>query len=509
VLPDGLDYETLPEELQWVYDEIEIWFLERKVRMEGPCRDFIMQEDVSSLFPTNCNLEQLCNKDERGETIMKPRCYLEKACSLALLSNGREAIKEVLSHPEPLWPEFSQNSLIVAAFIGEENLIRWLLENDANAIGHINTRPKIFGTALFAAVLSGKSGITSLLLNYGARPHDIEDLFSWAVIKNDVEMVQVLLKHKQLDPNKHIGPGVDPLLLLACKMGFPQIVAALLNDPRIDPDQRNYSGMTPLIAALNSGNICSVQLLQDRSVNPSSRTGTNDCSLYVAAQKGQDDTVNMLLQRPDVNPNSISRHGQTPLMAAVLNNHEKVIDSLLYSPRVNPNTELLDQGTVLVIAAERGQTHIVQKLLRRQDIDVNAMNSKGETAISLAATNRHVESFTLLINRTDLVLGRGKLGEPGSLVDLTNRRILVTLLDRFPTGRVNEAGRWGRILLIQACKRRDFGLVADLLKSGADPDQRDYQGSALEYARRKNWENYVTLLQKYQRSTTTTTSAGA
>ncbi|QKX54879.1 uncharacterized protein TRUGW13939_01969 [Talaromyces rugulosus] len=502
VLPNKLNYERLPGNLRWVQDEVEIWFLERKVRQETACLYFVMQEGVSSLFPTNCNLEQLCNKDERGETIIKPLYYLEKACYLAFLCGGREGIKNALDHAGPLWPEFAQNSLIVAAFIGEEGLIRWLLEKNVNAREDINTRSKLFGTALLAAVLNCSSRIASLLLNCGARQHGMDDLFGWAVMKNDVEMVQLLLSYKHLDPNKHFGPGVDPVLFIACKHGFSDMVQVLLNDPRIDPYQPTHFGMTPLLAARRSGNEQTMMIIHGRGVTdlysvPIYQPNPDDCPLLRAAAMGQDDTVKLLLQRPDLDPNLESRGGLTPLMVAARNNHEDVIDSLLKSDRVDPNMRCWKHGTVLISAAERGQTRIVEMLLQRKDIDVNIDNQK---VIAHAAINGHEGCFDLLVERIDPKIMKGELGKRGFLLNVVNRRIMLKLLDRFPQLKINKRGAQdGRTLLIHACVHRNIGLVEQLLERGADPEMRNYSGrNALDYARKENLGEYVELLQRYQ-----------
>ena len=92
----------------------------------------------------------------------------------------------------------------------------------------------------------------------------------------------------------------ESILLLACKIGNPEIVSILLEDPEIDPNLGNASRPTPpLQEACYRGNLEIVCKLLEHP-----RIDVNyGIPLYGACRSGNVDVVNRLLSTPNVSVN--------------------------------------------------------------------------------------------------------------------------------------------------------------------------------------------------------------
>lgn len=357
--------------MDWVRNETAIWLLEVKLETEDECRDFLSQHDARSLFPKECEFKRICKRNRHGKIIMKPRYYVMCACYLAVKYCGREILRDILPQVSlrPLWPEFSKHKLIVAAFMGESHLAERLLQLNKHERKNINYTSNILGNALFAAIVGHDSRTAQLLLDYDADSHAVEttskgeNLLCWAVRINDFEMVEVLLGAKGLDPNKCIGDGGDTLLILACRNGSCETVEALLQDPRIKPNEPNQlnTSMTPLL---------------------------------VAAESGQTGAVDMLLRRSGVAVNAMNMNHDTALSLAATGGYVEMFRMLIHNKRISFTVgKFGEDGFFLGVRC----CEIMGILLRNFPARLNERGYKSRTALIQASMESHIDLVSMLL----------------------------------------------------------------------------------------------------------------
>lgn len=235
----------------------------------------------------------------------------------ALVAKGMRADIYDLRGRYPLFAAVGANSVPVAAFV---------LEKGARA-DEENSR------ALVTASEKNSNALVALLLEHGADPNAKIGL--WAAFKQNAKpeegkplinavrqrnlaMVHTLLEHKA-DPNAMDGEPLKQAL------ANPEMVKLLLangasvrengvltsvvqrNDTVLlklflakgaDPDNRTWSGRTPLQAAAEAGNVEIMKLLLEAGASVNKRgVGGDKTPLMYAAQNGHVEAVKLLLAR--------------------------------------------------------------------------------------------------------------------------------------------------------------------------------------------------------------------
>lgn len=165
--------------------------------------------------------------------------------------------------------------------------------------------------------------------------------------------------------------------------GNTELVATLLQDPRVDPaEMDNYA----IRWAANHGHTAVVALLlQDPRVNPTARY---DSALHSAIQNRYTEIVKLLLSHPLVDP---AANYNSAIQRAVLSNSPDTLHLLLQDPRVDPT---IVNNKPIRMAAKSGYTSIVKLLLQDERVDPTAKNSE---TIRLAARYGHIYIVALLL----------------------------------------------------------------------------------------------------------------
>ena len=154
----------------------------------------------------------------------------------------------------------------------------------------------------------------------------------WASESGHEEMVKLLLRRKDVNPNWRIDDGRTPLLC-AAKGGHEGVVKLLLGWNDVNSNTKDHDGSTPLwyegIAKL---------LLRRKKVNPNSRDTFGNTPLLYATKGGHEGLVKLLLSRKVVNPDSRDNSGQTPLSCAAGGGHEGIVKLLLDRKEVDASS---------------------------------------------------------------------------------------------------------------------------------------------------------------------------
>ena len=159
-------------------------------------------------------------------------------------------------------------------------------------------------------------------------------LLSLAVIRNNIEMAELLLKYKA-DVNAEVDL-TDSVLIGAVDNNNMEMVKLLLSYGA-DIDYQGFRGRTALFSSLNKGgenkeNIEMVKLLiknkADVNIAYDGDYGNEETPLMYAAMKGYKETVKILIEnKADINKRNI--YNANALIYAYIYGHEDIADILL------------------------------------------------------------------------------------------------------------------------------------------------------------------------------------
>lgn len=162
------------------------------------------------------------------------------------------------------------------------------------------------------------------------------------------------------DINQQTNKGLSALMAAAARGDNRLIVLLLEHNAR--PDQLNNRGGTALMYAAAMNNIESINLLISHKADVNIRAENGWTALTLAAAKGNETIVNNLLNAT-ANPNIPDVYGWTPLMRAI--EHDRMKSSAV--------------------------------LIRNQKTQLNRINSKGQSALHIAAGLARCDTVKLLI----------------------------------------------------------------------------------------------------------------
>ena len=131
-----------------------------------------------------------------------------------------------------------------------------------------------------------------------------------------------------------------------------------------------------------------------------------------------------------------------------------------------------DNGTLLCIAACMGYAAIVMELLSRPGIDVNLAQETGATPLFFAAQQGHVAVVKLLMDTRgiNVNLVTEQYNTPLCIAAILGREEVVRLLLEAPDIKINARKDDGASALFSAAQDNFPGIVALLIKRGADVD---------------------------------------
>ena len=242
--------------------------------------------------------------------------------------NGHRQVVEILLEkgvdPNVQNGEQGVTALIQASISGHYQVVEMLLKKGADP----NTRGSTMKmTALMFACFNGYSNIIEILLCYKANPHicgsQNVDSFGFAVIKGDIEILKIFLKHTKWSlQNTSMGWHC------ACQHGRVPIITFLSNRLEIDPDRTDLiiscvegdlgsvvdqlmsgkitphvqfvHGVTPLMISSSCGHTDIVEALITAGVNINKTDEFGCTAVDFAEEAEQDATMNILLQHGGV-----------------------------------------------------------------------------------------------------------------------------------------------------------------------------------------------------------------
>jgi ankyrin repeat protein len=152
------------------------------------------------------------------------------------------------------------------------------------------------------------------------------------------------------------------------------------------------NGDTALIAVsrINNAAECVRLIAEGVNVNESLAAHAGVGALYIAAQNGQKEVVNILLAAGANVNQSRETNGETPLYIAVRQNHTEIVGILLTAKANAKSIGLLHIAVGMCCDGNRSAYSIVKQLIAA-GADVNQFNQKGETPLHIAAMEDNIK----------------------------------------------------------------------------------------------------------------------
>ncbi|KAB2871610.1 MAG: hypothetical protein F9K37_02755 [Bacteroidales bacterium] len=217
---------------------------------------------------------------------------------------------------------------------------------------------------------------------------------------NDLELKEdhLIFRHSR---NSSYGYQEEPdtlssgqLLLSYSDSGDIDKVRALLL-LKVDPNFREYDGITPLMLATQNGHYEVAKLLLDSSANPNLLPLDGNSALH-AAVRAANDSIAELLINYQANVNQTNTLDLTPLHYSVWFGLPYITDLLLYNG-ADPNKKDFLGNTPLIFSVYNG-TVISSQLLLEYGADPNLCNIKGVSPFMIASQYNDTLLANLLIS---------------------------------------------------------------------------------------------------------------
>ena len=218
---------------------------------------------------------------------------------------------------------------------------------------------------------------------------------------DDREALAILLQQTNIDTNVKTTKGLTPFLYAASR-GKMVSFEVLLNDGRVDVDERDYDDQTAteLINSLgkeieaHKAEELLAKAKADKAEAAKSQTAKAEAAiqrteaLYItmqrAIQKKNYSQMRAIIEDPDYNPNRVGALDQrTALHTAAHDDNREALAILLEQTSIDTNVKTTDGLTPFLYAASRGKMVSLEVLLNDGRVDVDERDGKDQTAMEL------------------------------------------------------------------------------------------------------------------------------
>lgn len=432
------------------------------------------------------------------------------------------------------------NALHLAASNGHIDVVNLMILLQKNKI-KLDNKDKEGNTALILAANEGHYQVCIALLKAGADPLSTneygENAMHFAAYDGKVELVKMLLVHKQLIDSKTkegstplicsakgeshsevcevlLKAGADPLLKnedgwnamhLAVLAGNSEIVKMLCVHKQLI-DSQIKEGKTPLMLAAREGDlkVFDVLLKAGADLRKIDQDGWN--AMHLAAINGHTEIVKILSAHKQLIDSKI-KLGQTPLLLATEEGHLETCEVLLKAG-ANPLTIYEDDWNAMHLAASEGKTKIVKLLLVHKQL-IDSKIKMGHTPLLLAAQKGHLEICEVLLKAGANPLATDENSENAMHSAADEGKIGIVKILSAHKQLVNSKNKNGETPLIFAARDGYLEVFEVLLKAGADPATMSEAGwNAMHFAAFNGNIEIVKILSTYKQLVNSTKKDG-
>lgn len=319
--------------------------------------------------------------------------------------------------------------------------------------------------------------------------------FHKAAVEGQADMVAALLNHPRIDVNATTSAG-ETALILATVQGVAEVVELLL-DHGADPEILDSHGGPALLRAVDWNHLPCVKILIKRGVQCQFKDHLGRNILHGCAVNDRAKILRYLLETVQgLDPNSQGNRGETPLHDAVLRDYDQCVRVLL---DFGARTDVLDNtGRSAARAARDSGSHKSLPLLRearvreveQADKDARARDNAGEDDRS---------PYALVAPRRADTFGSDYKMPVHSAVRLLDTEALQSYLNALGPDLESSVNKLDNDMLQTplhvAARRGKAEAVRFLLDNGADVNIRDMWGwSPLHLAVEQGYEKIAEQL---------------
>ena len=380
---------------------------------------------------------------------------IDRAFLHASAAGNLEAVKTLIDHDANYYVKNKDgmNALDIAASLGKKDIVQYFLEKKYFGNESINM-------ALLYTAVSGNTEIFQMLLDHGAnifiknneqlnilhiaskhghyeflnhvldKRSSIKDYINnpdvrgntplhYSASSGDIRIFQMLLDN---GANLKLtnSQGTNPLHIAAI-IDHKAIVEYLLEEGKIQPNETDNAGNTPLHYAASSGATNSAKFLLLYGAKISIRNNDGNTPKQIAEQGKYTEVADLIQNRskhikkesehllklvcredtksvtkhlklPTININIQNKEGQTPLHLATVDENLKLMEILLKNKNINAATTDNDDETALHYAMSCESIKPLKTLLQYKNIGINKKNKDGNTALN--CINQDTKSLT-------------------------------------------------------------------------------------------------------------------
>ncbi|EFW99917.1 ankyrin repeat-containing protein [Grosmannia clavigera kw1407] len=304
-----------------------------------------------------------------------------------------------------------------AAENGHQTVVKQLL--DTGKVD-VDLKDRDGRTPLSWAAEKGHQTVVKQLLDTGKVDVDSKDRdgrtpLSWAARYGHQTVVKQLLDTGKVDVDSKDQGGWTPLSW-AAENGHQTVVKQLLDTGKVDVDSKDQGGWTPLSWAAENGHQTVLSLLMQSGGDAKRGDNVGRSLLLIAAENGDEPTVQLLLSATTSLDSKSSQTGTLPMtLQQVVQGELEAMVSFLSQVDAKSGVDDRRYETALVWASKAGYTDVVQLLLTMDGIDVNH-KIDGETALLQSAKNGRVEVVKRLLAADGIDVNRKSWKEQTALM---------------------------------------------------------------------------------------------
>ncbi|MDR3284285.1 MAG: ankyrin repeat domain-containing protein [Treponema sp.] len=304
----------------------------------------------------------------------------------------------VLTRNPSLRFDDGQTPLHFAAIQGQTGIVRYLLERGAS----VSAQDTSGSSPLHEAVRYGRVEVVSLLLEKGANPNALDSLGKTPLLliipRGTQHEIYSLLMEKGSNPAAKDTYG-DTSLHIAIMNNVDVSIFSKLAGARIDINERNKQGITPLALAVEHGKIDIASYLVERGADIHAKD-VSGLTPLIRTFTVSPDMLSLLITSKTISVRDSA--GNTPLHIGVLN--VKTIEPAVSKAGGNPQAKEESKIAGMPAAAsdkntakKDGDSTAPIRYLLNMGADINARNDAGDTPIFLAIQNNQRVTGELLL----------------------------------------------------------------------------------------------------------------
>lgn len=446
-----------------------------------------------------------------GADVHAKQKHGETALILASLNGNNEIIELLLVRGARIDDSNNKNiaALQVAARYGHEKSVETLLNKGASC----NLQNKVGWTALMEAASNGHLVVCGMLLEHGC-DYNLKDIKGYtalvvATLENRLEVADLIQRHglqiiekacganddcwqKQLDDRLiealqnnypvsiiryylkrganqdiHFGEYSGTPLIQALLNGDKNLVKALIDDHKVNLEEKNKNDDTALMLACWNNKVEIAELLINAGANVDAANKTGQTSLHGIAIKKCSPVLAQLLIENGAIIDIPDDEGLTPFLRASREGHFELVKLLLASGCQRDCADKF-HANALWLAVAGGNAELVDFFLDQKWYDINEKNIYNVAPLMAAISNNHPELIQRLINNG---------------------------------ADVNSITGNGWTTLMEAAGRNQPDTITMLLNAGADYTLKDDDGeTALDIAHERGYKEVAQLLEDWAKA---------